>query len=402
MKRPGPGCAVALAASTMLSGCGREDAPAFAAWDSGGVAIMESLRPAWGEGEVWTVGAEALVRIGVVEGDRVRQFSGITGGARLADGTVVVADGGSQEVRFFGPDGAFRKAVGRPGGGPGEFVVLSGLGPSPEGGVWAYDFSLRRVTRIDAPGEVVRLTTLEPDPPVLNSVGALPDGTFLLRQLWGAAAVAEATTQGLRRDPVAYVRFDATGALLDTLGLFPGREVFLSEEGGRGVMSTPPFAKGSVGAVWGEGLVVGSMDNFDAAVHSPDGALLRILRIPGRDLTLGAGDVEAFIQERIEATPAEGRPGLRESLESLPVPRTRPAYGSFLADALGNLWVAEWAAYPAVPRQWTVLDSLGRWLGEVEMPARFFPWQIGPDWILGVEWDDLDVERMVVYPLRKP
>jgi hypothetical protein len=35
------------------------------------------------------------------------------------------------------------------------------------------------------------------------------------------------------------------------------------------------------------------------------------------------------------------------------------------------------------------------------MPRRFFPYAIGEDWVLGVEWDDLDVEYVVLYPLLK-
>jgi len=46
--------------------------------------------------------------------------------ARLADGGVAVADGGSQEVRFFDADGDFVRSVAGPGGGPGESTGLAG------------------------------------------------------------------------------------------------------------------------------------------------------------------------------------------------------------------------------------------------------------------------------------
>ena len=60
------------------------------------------------------------------------------------------------------------------------------------------------------------------------------------------------------------------------------------------------------------------------------------------------------------------------------------------------------AGRPNLPRTWDVLDSTGRWLWSVGVPDRFFPYGIGPDWVLGVEVDDLDVEYVVLYPLRKP
>jgi hypothetical protein len=48
-----------------------------------------------------------------------------------------------------------------------------------------------------------------------------------------------------------------------------------------------------------------------------------------------------------------------------------------------------------------VFDPDGRWLGEVEMPSRFYPWDFGEDWLLGVETDDLGVEYVVLYSLNK-
>ena len=204
---------------------------AYTVRDSAGVEIVANLRPAWGEGEGWQVGSEPLLRIGVVEGEEAYQFSGLTGMVRMADGTMVVADFGAQDVRFFGPDGTVRTLFGGPGGGPGEFTGLAALGLSPEGLVWAYDFSLRRITWLDGTGSMVHLTSMDPEPPTLNAVGALPGGVLLLKQLWGAEEVATASSSGLRRDRVAFVTFDSTGALLDTLGLFPGR--------GKGSSSSP-------------------------------------------------------------------------------------------------------------------------------------------------------------------
>ncbi len=392
---------LAIMGIRFLMGLREREAPASLIRDSAGLQIVESFRPAWAAGEGWKVGGEPLLRIGVVEGEAAYQFGQLVGGVRLGEGTVVVGDGLSQELRFFGGDGAYRGALGRRGEGPGEFSGLAGVGMAPDGQVWAYDFSLRRITWASATGQMIGLVPLGPEPPVLNMVGALADGSFVLKQLWGAGAVAGATTTGMRRDPVAYVRFDSLGRGLDSVGLFPGREVSLTDVGGRGVMNTPLLARNSVGAVWGERLVVGSMVSFELEELAGSGARVRLLRIPGRDLSLGAGEVEALIRDRIEGTPVERRLGLRESLEAMPVPERRPAYGDLLPDALGNLWVAEWAPYPSIPGTWTVLDAEGRWLGEVAMPPRFLPWQIGPDWVLGVESDELDVERVVVYPLVK-
>jgi hypothetical protein len=336
-----------------------------------------------------------------VEGDVEELLSEVVGAVRLADGTVAVADA-AQEVRFFGPGGGHVRTVGGPGEGPGEFTGLAALARHPGGGVWAWDFSLRRVTRISGDGEIDDVVTLDPEPPVLSPVGALPDGTFVFKQLWGAGATAAATRTGLRRDPVAVVRLDASGALLDTLDLVPGREVHIEEEDGRGVMITPPFGRNAVGTVRGDRVVVGSQETFEVRELAPDGAVLRVLRLPSRDVGLDPADARRLLDERVEAAPPERRATLRRSLGAIPFPESRPAHGGLLADREGNLWVSEWAPFPRVPGRWTVFGPDGRWLGEVEMPPGFQPTDIGDDWLVGVQRDEMDVEYVLVFPLVKP
>jgi hypothetical protein len=365
------------------------------------VEIVESLRPLWGPEEVWRIGPEPILRIGLLEGDPAYQFDGVTGAVRQPDGTVVVADFGYQTVRFFDPEGHITSTFGGPGGGPGEFQGLAGLGSHEDGRIWAYDFMLRRITWLDGSGGVLALTTLEPEPAMLQALGVLGDGSFLLKQLWGATQVAEATETGFRRDPVAFVRFDAEGTLLDTLCLLPGRELVLTDEGGRGVMSTPPFAKNAAGAVWRGAALVGSTEALDLSVLGPRGEAVRIVRLPNLELALDAEDREDFVGGRLARLPAEDRAGERARLEAMPFPETRPAFGGLLADDVGNLWVGDWILARETPERWKVFDATGRWLGVVEVPGRFFPYDVGEDWVLGVEWDELDVEYVVIYPLLK-
>jgi hypothetical protein len=146
---------------------------------------------------------------------------------------------------------------------------------------------------------------------------------------------------------------------------------------------------------------VGSQDIFEIGEYGEDGGLVRVVRIPNRDLEVTEEDVEAYVQARLEAVPEEQRPRVQADLEASPVPATRPAYGGIRADPEGNLWVAAYAPYPTVPRSWSVFDPQGRWLGEVEMPSRFYPWDFGEGGLLGVETDDLGVEYVVLYSLNK-
>mgnify|MGYP001820391055 FL=1 len=380
---------------------GGQDAPSFVARDSAGVTIAESQSPAWADDAGWRVG-EALVRIGVVDGDSRYQFSDVAGTVRLSDGTIVVADGGSQQLRFFMPDGRWQASFGGPGGGPGEFTGLSSLGRTPDDQVWAYDFSLRRLTWTDASGRLLRLVPLDPEPPSLSPLGPLSDGTFAMKQLWGSKTGKDEPEIGLLREPTAYVRFDSLGTLVDTLGTFPGRELFITLEKGRGVMSSPLFGRTSAGVVQGHTLIIGDQEEFRFGRYDPDGTMLTEVRLGRPAALIGPNDVSEHIEFLVESSPPDKQAWLEQSLTSMPTPETRPAYGSFLVDRDDFLWVSEWSQFPGIPRTWTVVDTSDRWLGDVVMPPGFIPRDIGSDWILGIETDALGVEFVVQYSLVKP
>jgi hypothetical protein len=52
--------------------------------------------------------------------------------------------------------------------------------------------------------------------------------------------------------------------------------------------------------------------------------------------------------------------------------------------------------------RWDVLDASGRWLGAVNTPPRFTMYDIGTNYVLGRQYDSLNVERVQLYELVKP
>jgi hypothetical protein len=75
----------------------------------------------------WTVAPRPSLEIGGSNGVGPAEFSGIVGLTRQADGTLIVADGTSRELRIFERDGRFRRAATRRGQGPGELPELDRL-----------------------------------------------------------------------------------------------------------------------------------------------------------------------------------------------------------------------------------------------------------------------------------
>ena len=106
-----------------VGGCQSPDSAQVAttrSWDSAGVTIVESHKPAWESGGGWRIG-DLLTSIGIREGPSEYLLFVASDATRLSDGGIVVANSGTSELRFYGPDGRFLTSVGRTGGGPGEF-----------------------------------------------------------------------------------------------------------------------------------------------------------------------------------------------------------------------------------------------------------------------------------------
>jgi len=79
--------------------------------DSAGVTIVENAEPQWAPGSEWRVG-RVVTSIGEVQGDPAHELYRVSDATRLSDGTVVVGNSSSGEIRFFDQDGVFRRQVG--------------------------------------------------------------------------------------------------------------------------------------------------------------------------------------------------------------------------------------------------------------------------------------------------
>lgn len=163
-------CAIPALLLVTLPGCGETpEAPAV-------------------EPGVFGIATEPVLTLGVSDGDPRLMFNLIHSARRQTDGTLLVADGGSREVRWFGTDGAPVRAAGRRGEGPGEFRGPLSLLPWAGDTVAVLDHGQRRLTLFGSSGDVVRTHTDTP----ADSV-ALPWRPWMARRtvVFGAAGGAE-------------------------------------------------------------------------------------------------------------------------------------------------------------------------------------------------------------------
>lgn len=171
--------------------------------DSAGTRIVENPDSAWQDEGRWTVRAAPALAIGVEDGEAAYRFDGIAGAVRLGDGRIVVADGGTRQVRIFDAAGRHLTTSGREGAGPGEYGALNGLALGPGDTLLAVDGMQNRVTLLDAGGRRVRVVTMPnaPGGAPLWYVGRLRGGDLLLKR---PSMLTPSTRPGLRRDSLTY------------------------------------------------------------------------------------------------------------------------------------------------------------------------------------------------------
>jgi hypothetical protein len=292
--------------------------------------------------------------------------------------------------------------MGGAGEGPGEFTSLWGLFLRGDSLV-AHDFRLSRLTSFDLQGEHLGEVTLDRSAGLPLRVYPGVDGYLGVLQGF-PGELTEEFTYSRRR--LTYRMYDDAGLPLHVVDELPGQEILMrGSVSGTAVTatSTTPFVSHSAYQTVVDGrLVAGTTDRFELRVYDGEGALRRLIRAPGRDRPVSSAEWEEIVAEALdESEDAEGRRRVLDLAELKPAPDLRPAYGRFVADPPGHVWIEPYRPARGRPVPWIVVELDGTVLGEVDLPERFTPLDIGPRSVLGVVRDDLDVPYVHLYELSR-
>jgi hypothetical protein len=379
--------------------------------DSAGVRIVENTAPLWPPGREWTLTAEPVVDIGEGTAEEYQLFR-VEGAARLSDGRIVVADGGSQELRFYDSAGRHERSIGGRGSGPGEFQYVNLVGAGPGDTLWTWDEGLRRYSAFAPTGELLRSAVLEPFEERMPSppIGVFLDGSLL-------ASVTIQPPREPNPEPVHiiadYVRYDRAGSPVDHVVQLPRSEHFLQQIapqfGGLAYWSLA-FGRKTTVRVRGGHIFVGDGTSYEVRILDPTGVAEAIIRRSQAPLQVTAADIQAYGEAQLAPfDPEQGGSGdanarrrVERRVAEMPFPTHMPAYEGFLVDGGGGLWVDGYNRPGDATHRWDVFDAEGRWLGALTMPLRFSPLDIGSDYVLGLWRDADDVEHVRMYELVKP
>lgn len=368
-------------ASLLLSACvAPSDEPAAApARDSTGVRIVEIERGA-------TVANFSLgdprVTIGGPDADSAVTLFQVSGGAILGDGRIVIANAGSYELLQFDAEGSFIRTGGGRGGGPGEFQGIDWMRHIFGDSIVTWDWSQSRVQVFDADLRLSRILSpaqASDDSPInVEALDVLPDGGVLG---WGPEFAMEYPREPLQGH---LYRLNPEGAVADSIGPFASaRRVWISGE------TPPPFSRNSAFVVRNGAIYSAISENSDIRISTMDGETVEIVRggIVSRPPT------DAEVEDALE--------GLRPFGTGEPwVSAELPYWTEFEVDRTGAVWRRLFVGSDAESVQWVIVGP-DRSVGVLETSVSFLPLDIGEDWVLAVEKDDFDVERVVVYELER-
>ena len=388
-----------VAVSLGLLSCGDAgggDHPLVEQRDSAGTLIVEASRPLWGDSDParWILDPDPAVDLTLSGTGPDHEFYRVRGMVRLSDGSVAVADGGSNEVRLYSDYGGFRGSAGGEGEGPGEFDRIWGLQRGRGDTLLALDQS--DLVTVFAPNlTFVASARLAP---FSEAIYDLDDGTMVVEAETMSLEIYEGG--GLVRRPTVLWRFDPEDARIDSIGETAGNEEHVVVSGEHQGQTGTLFGKGVHIATHGGKIYHGRADAMEVEELTAAGDLVRILRIRDFPLILTAEQIRV---ERRAMLDEESVSWWRDIVARVPAPPTRPAYDDIIADPTGALWLRPFRGRSELegPETWQVIATDGMWLGGVEIPENFRVMDIGMDAVLGVRRDALDVEHPQVLRLRR-
>lgn len=387
-----------LVALVGVAACGGEASESSAGTterDSVGVTIVEN-----GSLSEWSTFAEIdpapSIEIGRFDGDPEYQLFRVVSAHRLPDGAIVIANAGTHELRFYGPDGTYRSSVGQEGEGPGEFMRLYRSWVRSDS-IWTFDTNNRAFSVFGLDGGFARSYRVGGDDQ-FGFPNALFSDAGSLVQINRVFRSGE-ESGGVDRQDMTMTVYGRDGTLESELGTWPGNEMYVVAEEDFMAVRGLTFGRGLYSTVSLDRVVIGTTDTLAFEIRGRDGTLQRLVRVtePLRPAPSQAWD---RVRDDVMESSDEGMLNMWERMfENMPRRETYPAFARFVTDAVGRIWLEDYRAPGDPTRAWSVFSPDGHALGRVRTPDDLTVFEIGTDYVLGVIRDELEVERVRIHPM---
>jgi hypothetical protein len=381
MHRPAPYLASSLLALFLLTATAT--AQEARSRDSAGVRIIENS--ARQDAPVrFRLGDKPLLEVGGIEPNPDEEFEhkqGYLRGVRLSNGGLAVMD--VSRVHYFDASGKRTRIVGRRGGGPEEFQYLTSICRTRGDTIVLNDSHNRRLSILDGSGRILR-TIPQGDNGSAPFDFCLDDGSFVLQRSIGEL--------GARQHRVTRLRTD--GSVVSLVGTFDANGFDMV------TMVAPTLAAS------GDGLYHGDPFASEIREYDSSGSLRRVIRTADKGDRITDAEAEKRMAMTIprNVTAAE-RTARMERLRARPYARTWPVFRHLTIGSDGTIWVQDFnKTYPS-PDGWTAIDSTGRIVGRLVIPAvpertiRPEVQSFGRDYVMLRRFDADGATSLAIYPL---
>lgn len=405
-------------ASIVSAGCEdtpRTSATGFAARDSAGIRIAENRgsQPA----TEWTLSAEPLFTIGADATDPGAQLHNVTSATRRSNGEIVVANSGTSEILIFDSAGRRVGVRGRKGEGPGEFSGLGFLSlVSAEGDsiITEYNSFRSKLVRFDSAGRATEVASTIETRGGTHDRSTSSDGVGFYLNHPASGPDVEGAEGDVVWIPGMLVRFSYDGEGPDTVARYRGVQLFFADIGprmafGGGSVTGPsvlsplvrpePRSAGG-GDPWR--VIAGDQGRGEFDVFSEEGALLMRVRWDARGREFAREDAEQIRADFLADHFGRREPqAARRALDVMPPLERSPVYEDLHVDRLGAYWAKRYPLPGDSEQRWWVFNPDGRLDASVAVPLDLRIMEVGEDYLLGVAQDELDVQRLELWGLRR-
>jgi hypothetical protein len=337
-----------------------------------------------------------LVTIDSAGTDTSRASNRLTDARRLSDGRIIAALCGKSELRSYDASGKYL----------GRLPLAEDMAPQrflfrmfPAGGdsLVAYEALNARLSLVGPDLKVVRTINI-PNPDTsalgqrrsnqLNVLGRLSDGSFIGR--WNAQPTPGA---GLHRQTMHLYRFTETGGLTQSVTLPAGESVTIP---GQPTSRAPRLGRATTVAVMADRIIVGDQASPFLVEHGLD--FKPTSRIPTMTHPTFITDSMKAAWTQMAMNRANFPMNGVTSVYTDVYPDSTPAFGDLVAGTDGRIWAQDPMGADYYPLIWTAYQN-GRAVARVEVPPRFYPTQFGPDWVLGLAYEEVPVDRVQLLKL---
>jgi hypothetical protein len=336
------------------------------------------------------IAPDSAVTIGVAEGSLDLQFHRIVS-VEFVQGGILVADGGSNEIRRFSNRGEILHRWGGSGDGPGEFRRLR-WATSIADTVYAWDESSRRLTVYDEAGNVahvVRPTFFGGSAPQ-RVVGMFADHTLIVNPLEISSQPRIGAGVRAGDSPIAVAGWD--DAALRPFTTVPGRPIYASSDG---IRVPIPFTTYPAYSVAASSLIIGNGATHEFTRYSESGAALRTTRfVPERVVT--AADLARYIDAYLESRRDGDASDIERAAKEAPVPEFMPTFDELAAQRSGATWIRTFTLPWDTVAEWVLLDSTGVASARLRTQPQFIIADATAESVVGIVRDSLGVEYIEV------